>query len=294
MKRLQSLLVLVVLCMATSSYSQQTYTIDGQSYTLTKQVEGTLTLLWTTLEGEYRYFSQKGTDIRELKNTRVDGEYQQEFKSVLDAQTSDVSMNLEKVVLTLPSLESFFHAYNKRKDPNYVVPTKSIALKTRLGGFAGLTNNIYFVNPDNTLLPQIGLEFEIIDEIMLKRHSFVFQFTQVFSSSDYDFTSSQVSLSYRFKFIKCDKIDVFVNTRIATYTYIDRSLDVGSLANENDVATLPSSGGELQGPLAFGLGADIALGKGYLTLAYNDAVALVQDSNGEFPVNFTAGYKFNL
>jgi len=36
------------------------------------------------------------------------------------------------------------------------------------------------------------------------------------------------------------------------------------------------------------------LGNGYLFFTYNDIVGLGIDSNGEFPVDFTLGYKFNL
>ncbi|MFT5250757.1 MAG: hypothetical protein ACI93P_002500, partial [bacterium] len=41
-------------------------------------------------------------------------------------------------------------------------------------------------------------------------------------------------------------------------------------------------------------GADYALGNGYLTFMYNDFVSVVQESNSEFPLDFSLGYKFNL
>ena len=54
------------------------------------------------------------------------------------------------------------------------------------------------------------------------------------------------------------------------------------------------SGGNIQAPILLGLGADIKLGNGFLTFGYNDLIGLTIDDNGEFPVDFTLGYKFNL
>jgi len=44
----------------------------------------------------------------------------------------------------------------------------------------------------------------------------------------------------------------------------------------------------------FGLGADIKLGSGYLTLVYDSLFGVFIDSKDNFPVDFAVGYKFDL
>jgi hypothetical protein len=253
-------------------------------------VDGPLTLLWNTIDGEYRYFAKKGNSITELVNTRVDGEYQEEYKQVLADLTTDGVVAVTDVRLTLSDLREFVNTYNAQKDPGFVAEKTEGEVVLRLGGFAGLMNNIYFVNPDNTSLFQAGVDFEITETSKLRRHSLLVQLRQVFSNSDYDFKSTQFSLNYRFKFVQSQAVDLFVNAKVAAYTYIDRSLpDI-----DQSEGTIAGSGGEFQSPLAFGLGADIPAGPGFISVAYNDIFAITLDNNGEFPVDFTVGYKVRL
>ena len=108
----------------------------------------------------------------------------------------------------------------------------------------------------------------------------VVRFKQTLENSDTNYSSSQFSLNYRFKFVKSSKLDVFINTKFVAYTYIK---------NES------TSGGSFQAPIAFGLGADYAVGNGYITFSYNDIVGLgIENVDGNFPVDFTLGYKFKL
>ena len=118
------------------------------------------------------------------------------------------------------------------------------------------------------------------------------QFRQIFGGSDYDFNSSQLSLNYRFKFIKSDKFDVFINAKVADYVYIKQDISVTDASG--NVVNLAASGGDFQAPFALGIGADVALGNGYLTFGLYDLVAVNLNDNGEFPLDFVAGYKFNL
>ena len=48
------------------------------------------------------------------------------------------------------------------------------------------------------MLPTMGADFEIVDHNLLKRHSLVVRFKQIFENSEYKFSSSQFSLNYRF------------------------------------------------------------------------------------------------
>ena len=292
MKSLIPLFALFFILSAGTLQAQQQYTVEGQTYNLNTEVEGALTLLWNTIDGEYRYFSKKGNDIVELKNTKQDGDYQEEYKKTLQQQTSDAAVSTEKVKLTLPSLHAFFVTYNKKKDPNFSETEKSIDLQFRLGAFAGVGNSVYTENPTNELQPIAGIDLELIDNVKLRRHSIVFRFKQTFESSEYKYSASQLSLNYRFKFVKTPKFDAFINTKFAALTFSSREYTVipfGGSAMVNK-----ESGSDFSAPITFGLGADYKVGNGYITFNYNDIVGLSVDSNGEFPIDFTFGYKFNL
>jgi hypothetical protein len=294
MKTLLSFCVLAFFLFMAPVSAQQEYTVNGQTYSLKTEVEGPLTLLWNTIDGEYRYFVQKGNAITELKNSRSNGRYQEEYKESLMVLTSDEGMNTEEVKLTRASLKNFVNEYNKKADPNYSSETSSILLKTRLGVFGGVSNSIFTQNPLNSLHPVAGVDLEVIDEVKLRRHSVVLRFKQTFQASDHKYSASQFSLNYRFKFVKQSAFDIFVNTKFVAYTYSKREDFVVVDPDTNEITLESSSGGDLSAPATFGLGADIALGNGFLTLNYNDIVGIGVDSNGEFPVDFTVGYKFNL
>lgn len=292
MKNLLSYSLLTFLLFATNLFAQDTYKVAGEQLSLKTEVDGTISLLWNVIDGDYRYFLKKDTHIIELTNTKAGGDYKEEYKQVLQAQTSDEDLSEDKVKLTTISLSEYFNEYNKKTDPNFIVEENNIKLKTRLGAFVGVTNASYSKNPSNQSLPTLGLDFEIVDNNYLKRHSIVLQFKQTFESSDYKYSSSQISLNYRFKFIKKEKLDVFINTKIAGYESITKEITV---IGDNDLVTLVSvTNDSFQGLFNFGIGADYALGNGYLSFSYNDIVSFTQDTYGEFPLDFTLGYKLNL
>ncbi|PQB03465.1 hypothetical protein [Aureitalea marina] len=286
------LFLALAMLLSLSVYGQQQYTIEGQTLNLKTQVEGQLTLLWNVIDGEYRYFSKKGNTIVPLVNTKIDKDYQEEYKTVLADQTADGAVSVNNVKLTLSSLTNFFNTYNSQMDSTFVAEAVGSEMETRLGGFFGVNNNIYFVNPDNTALIMAGIDFEILEKNKLRRHSLVFQLRQLFSNSNYDFSSTQVSMNYRFKYVQTESLDLFINLKIAEYTYIDRTLDAADV--NDDLSTIAGSGGSFRSPLAFGLGADIPAGNGLITVAYSDIVAIAIDNNGEFPIDFSLGYKFRL
>ncbi|MDX1463030.1 MAG: hypothetical protein R3359_08235 [Marinirhabdus sp.] len=277
----------------TTGLSQESYQVEGETYTLKTDVDGTLTLLWNSIDGDYRYFVKKGNRIVELKNTKTDGRYQEEYKATLEELTADNPASASDINLTLPELRKYVRAYNKRVDPSFSDEDPNIQLGLRLGAFAGVSNSIFTQNPDNNLLPVFGVDLELVDEVKLKRHSVVLRFKQTLGNDDYDFSSSQFSLNYRLKFIKSQKIDVFLNTKFVSYTYSTRN-DFPVVQADGSVVLESSSGGDLTAHGIFGLGADYQLGNGFLFFTYNDIVGLGIDSNGEFPVDFTVGYKFNL
>jgi len=295
MKTLLSFAILALCLVVTKTNAQEKYTVEGKQYSLFTEIDGPLTLLWNTIDGEYRYFSKKGDAILELRNTKIDGKFQKEYKETLTLQTSDVPLSVEDLNLTRPSLSTFFVKYNKAKDANFSHETKSIKIKTRLGVFGGVSNSIFRNNPTNALAPVAGIDFEIVDNVKLRRHSIVLRFKQTFENSETKSSSSQVSLNYRLKFIKTPKFDAFINTKFAAYTYSTREFSIeNGPANAPVTTIVKESGGNIAAPAAFGIGADYAVGNGYITFSYNDIVALGVTSNGAFPTDFTLGYKFNL
>lgn len=287
---MKSLLITLVLFFSGFLMAQEVYQVNGESLPLYTEVEGPVTFLWNSIDGNYRYFIKKDETITELKNTSDGRNYKEEYKEVL--KTLVGPEKVKDVKLTRPDLAKLIDYYNAASDPAYQITSNSVLLKTRLGGFTGMTNYPYaVVNPENTLLLQLGAEFEIIDEVKLKRHSLVFQFRQIFGTSDYDFNSTQLNFNYRFKFVYTDAFDIFINAKVAGYNYVSQDIDI----IDNDVPTnISGSGGAFQAPFALGLGSDIALGRGYLTIQIQDLIALNLDDNGDFPVDVAVGYKWNL
>ncbi len=267
--------------------SQENYIVDGNSYTLNTDVEGSITLLWNVVENEYRYFAKKGNDIVELKNTRVDGKYQEEYKQTLRDLTANNPVDASKTNLTLISLRNYFNAYNKKVDPGYEEKSTRVELSTRLGVFAGISNNTATTNPENVFAPLAGIEFEVTDNVMLKRHALVLQFRHSFEAEDYDLTFSQFSLNYRFKFIDNDNLSVFAQAKMITLTF-------SKLAEDNLEGLEDLSNTGVNTPVGLGLGLDYKIGNGFLTFGLNDLVSPGVDTNDEFSVDVTLGYKFNL
>ncbi|MEP2936137.1 MAG: hypothetical protein ABJM06_12985 [Gilvibacter sp.] len=290
MKAHYALIVLLLLCFVATGQAQESYTVNGETLTLKTEVDGPITLLWNTFDKQYRYFAKKGSAITELSNTKRDGKYQEQYKESLTVLTADSPVDASKVRLTLAGLRKYINTYNTQADPNYVSNSETVELTTRLGFFAGITNHRFTANPTNESLPLAGIEFEVLDQKLLPSHAIVFGFRQSFKNDTYMYSASQLSINYRFKFVNTPAVAVYINTKLVTYTYSKTEFD--TVANPE----LPSeiSGGNLQAPVIFGLGADIALGNGFIILGYNDAVALTIDDNGEFPIDFTLGYKFNL
>ncbi len=289
MKRLITLFCGLLLCLTTINAQTDTYTVNDQSYELKTDVEGPITLLWNIFNQEYRYFAKKGNSIIELTNTKENNNYQEEYKAYLKKLTNGTDMNTDKVKLTLSSLRRFFNAYNKKVNPDYKENSFLTNVEYRLGIFGGITNSVFVDNPDNTSNGQFGIDFEFYDATALPSHGIVIQYKQTLSSDEFNYSASQFSINHRFKFIKKPAIQVYLNTKIATFTSFTTEF-----IGDNFIDPEERTGTNFQGPLIFGLGADIKLGKGYLSLNYNDAYSFIIDDNGEFPIDFTIGYKFVL
>jgi len=287
MKTLSSFFIAFACMFSTITFGQEQYTVAGNTYTLKTEVDGTLALLWNVIGDEYRYFAKKGNETVELTNTKVDGKYQGEYKATLRTLTSDQEISVDKTNLTLVSLRAFFNLYNKKADPNYVENNTSVALETRLGAFGGISNNVATTNPENIFAPLFGVEFEVTDAQVLRRHAAVLQFRHSLKTTDYEVSYSQFSLLYRYKFIHTEKVSVFGQGKLVALTFFD-------IAEDNEEGLLNTSGSSLQTPVGLGIGMDYKLGNGFITFIMNDIVAPGLESNGEFSLDFTLGYKFIL
>jgi len=287
MKALKNVSIVFVLLFAATTFAQENYSVNGNTYLLKTEVEGPLTLLWNVIDNEYRYFAKKGDEVVELKNTRVDGKYREEYKQTLSQLTADYPVDASRTNLTLAGLRGYFNSYNKLADTSYVETNKNVELSTRLGAFAGMSNNNSTVNPENIFAPLIGIEFELTDDVMLRRHALVLQFRHSFEAKDYDFTYSQIALNYRFKFIQNDQLAVFAQAKFFTLTF-------GKLAEDNAEGLEDLKSTSVNTPLGIGIGMDYRIGNGFLTFGINDLVSPGVDTNGEFSVDVTLGYKFIL
>lgn len=290
----QKILVLLFFFLAAGNgiFAQDTYIIDGDTIDLKQEVSGTMNLLWTTEENEYRYFVQKKKRMVELKNIRINGVPQ--YKLELDSLTADVNIYTGDVKFALYSLKHFVNQYNRQVQDDYVYNTSTPNFRQRLGFFTGLSNNIYTPNPENILAPIIGVELEVYDPNLAPRHSTIIQLRQSFKREELRYSSTQLSLSYRFKVIRFSKVDLHVETELATAVYSQNTEDIRNVAGEI-IDVKEDSGFSFKVPLNFGIGTDIQItDNNFITFGYNDFISLVLDDNGSFPLDFTLGYKYNL
>lgn len=294
MKKIFSILIFA-LFISISTQAQISHNVDGETHELTEEITGKASLFYAIIDGEYRYFIKKNDEVTELSNTRGEnGKYQEEYKEILSILTAEASLDISKVKLTLSSLKEHIDEYNKAVDQNYRMQANRPKPKARLGGFAGMSNNPFVDNPENVIVPIFGAEFEVYD-VKASRHSIVFGFKQSLSGGDdFDYTSSQFSLAYRFRIINKESFALYPQATLATYTF--SSSEVTTVDPTTSISTTSTiSGSSFDAPIILGIGADIKLGNGYITLSANELVALINFENqGNFPVDLRLGYKFNL
>lgn len=286
--------MILLLSFNCATAQEKTVNINGEEMTLNIEVDGTLDLLWNIIDGEYRYFIEKDAAIAELKNTEKNGDYQEEYKKTLSEFTADAKIETDKVKLVLYSLRDFTNKYNQLVDSTYTFEDKKARIRTNLGVFGGITNNVYTNNPENILVPVLGVELELMDSNISPRHSAFVQFRHTSAKTDYDYLSAQLSLNYRFKLIYTNDFNMHIDAEIVNFYYSEGTVN---LVDENGAitGTEERSGFSLKTPLSFGVGMDFRiLHNGFITLSYNDFVSLVLDKNEHFPVDFTIGYKMSL
>lgn len=288
-------LIVFLCCTVSVSFSQKEYKVDGESFQLKTEVEGSIDLLWNVIDGNYRYFVEKDGEIEELTNTKNNsGSFQEEYLITLKELTGNSEVNSKSVKLILPSLRDFVNQYNASADPNYVITQYKIELKSRLGLFAGVTNNPFIENPDNLTTPLFGAELELYDDNIAKRHATFLQLTHILENDELKYSTTEIALGYRFRFIYSEKFNMHANLKLvtlsfsnSTVTYVDE--DTMEEFTEDKSAT------SFDAPVIFGIGADLKISdNSFITFYYNELFALSLDNQGNFSTNIALGYKFKL
>ena len=290
MQKIRVIFFSLIFFLALPAAAQEVFIINKDTLKLNREVRGPLSLYWVEKDHAYRYFVQKGKRLVELLNNHGDEQY----KEQLTGLTTDAKIGTQDVQFRLYSLKHFTNTYNSLVQEDYVFNEATENIKQRIGLFTGLSNNIYTDNPENALAPVAGLEFEFYDPNLAPRHSAFMQLRHIFKQSDYDYTATQLSLNYRFKALYLKKFDLHVDVRLASLYYSEESFSVTNDAGEV-VAVQEDSGFTFTAPLSFGIGTDIPITpNSFITIGYNDIFSIVLDTNGNFPLDFTVGFKYSL
>lgn len=282
------ILICFLLAFSLNSFAQDTYTINGETLVLKTEIDGELDLLWNIVDNEYRYFVRTSDgSITELKNTKGSGNYyEEEYKTTL-RQLSN-GMNADKVKLTLYSLRDFIDKYNASVDTSYNSSVVESQVKFRLGFSGGITNNPFINNPDNVKAPLIGAELELY-ETKFSRHSGFLQLRHAFETDELAYSSTELSLGYRYRVVNTSTFSIYGQVKLATVNFID-----STIIDENDME-VSSNDTAFELPLIFGIGTDIKISEnGYLTFILGELFSAGFDNQGNFPLDFSLGYKFNL
>lgn len=283
------LFLLIFLLAVQYNYSQNTYTINDQQLELKTEIDGKLDLLWNTFNGQYRYFVRtEDGQIQELKNTKgTDNKFQEEYKSLLSKLTNGQST--EKLKLTIFDLKKFLDNYNASVDSSYTSVQKESKVKFRLGFSGGITNNPFVGNPENKIAPLIGTELEVFEENSLIRHSGFLQVRYAFESDELQYSTTEFSLGYRYRFLNKSTFSIYGQVKFTTLNFTTATV-IGSNNSELNINVTA-----FDIPLIFGIGSDIKVGENsFITIIYGELFAAFLDNQGNFSTDISVGYKFNL
>ena len=147
-------------------------------------------------------------------------------------------------------------------------------------------------NLENVLL--FGTELEAFSNNTDSRHAGFLNIRHTTENDDFKYSATQFALGYRYRFIKKANFNIYRQSKFATLTASKITTTSVDPDNVGEFITFENSKTDFDAALIFGLGADVKLGNGYLTLVYDSLFALFIDNQGNFPVDFAIGYKFNL
>ena len=267
--------------------AQENYVVNGKKLQLKTEVEGTLDLLWGVIDGRFHYYVRTSDNtITELINTKSGKRhFEEEYKDTLENLTHTSAKN---VTLSLVSLKVFIDDYNATQDPNYERLYFKTELELLLEVFGGITNSPFVYNANNAILSQFGTELEL-DAKGRTRHVLFMRFRHVFKSNDFEYSTTELALGYRFRLITSKTLNLFVQTKFATLNFVKNTVP----GPNNVPVDISETGFEI--PLTFGIGTDIRITEqSFLTIRYNELFAALIQNQDHFSTNLTLGYKFNL
>ena len=273
-----------------SIYSQETYSYNGENLELKTEVKGgNLKFLSLKSNDQFRFFVQTNDGvIIELKNT----DETENYKSILEKLTSDVEISMRRLKFTKNSLKNFISFYNYKFSIKNEEGNKPESVNFRLGVSAGVTNNPFVFNAENASSFLIGGEFEMYGDTESPRHSGFLQLRHSFSSDEFEYSTTEFSLGYRYRIINKKTFNIYIQNKFATLNISKNELP--ELIDETIVLT-DIKKTEFNIPLIFGIGADFKISENsYLTFIYGELFALGQENNGNFSTDIALGYKFNL
>ncbi|NRD19187.1 hypothetical protein HNV08_03935 [Winogradskyella eckloniae] len=270
------------------NFSQENYTINGETLELNTEVKGKLSLLWTSENGGFRYFVKKNNTITELINSKgKDKNYLAEYKTTLSNLTN--GKETESLKFRLYDIKSLIDAYNLSEDNAYNSAVKKGKIGLRLGAFGGFTNSPFVENPENALGLLLGGELEFFEADSLPRHSGILQARHAFDTDEFNYSTTEFALGYRYRLVNKSCFSVYGQVKLVTVNMFNSTLKD---ANNNDVDNSATS---LDVPFIFGIGSDIKVGKNsYLTITYGELFAAFLKNQGNFSTDLSIGYKFNL
>lgn len=292
---MKKILLLVFALLSFSSIkAQETYSVNGETLQLKTEVDGKVDLLWNIIDNEYRYFIRTSDNtITELVNTRnAKDDYQEEYKTTLENATS--GMSADKVNLTLPSLITYLEAYNKNQDSNFTSTHSKSKAQLHLSVFGGITNSPFVKNPNNVKTPLFGAELEVSEGKESPRHSGFLQIRHVLDKkNEFSYSTTELSLGYRFRFIKSKGFNVFADVKAATLNFSKSTVPIAGTGGVVTIQDVSDTAFDV--PFIFGLGADIRISEySFITLGYNQLFAVLLDNQGNFSTDVTVGYKMKL
>jgi hypothetical protein len=286
---MKRVLLIVLLCFSFEiNYSQESYTIEGETIELKTEVEGRLDLLWNVSKDQFRYFvrTEDGTII-ELKNTKSQGADLEDYKITLQQLTN--GLPAKKVRFRLYNLVYYINSFNATESSNNTSTFARSKVNVRLGFSAGITNNPFVDNPENIKVPLAGLELELYEANVKSIQSVFLQARRTFDSDEFSYSTTELSLGYRYRLINLSWMSFYGQVKLATVHFTDNTI-----LNENNIEESVSST-TFEIPLIFGVGTDIRVGKNsYITLIYSELFGLLVENQGNFSTDISLGFKFKL
>jgi hypothetical protein len=286
---MKRILLIALLCFAFQiHYSQESYTIEGETIELKTEVEGRLDLLWNVTRDNFRYFirTEDGT-ITELKNTKSKGSDLEDYKITLQQLTN--GLPAKKVRFRLYNLVYYINSFNAVEGSDNASTFARSKVNVRLGFSGGITNNPFVDNPENVKVPLVGLELELYEANVKSIQSAFLQVRHTFDSDDFDYSTTELSLGYRYRLLNLSWISFYGQVKLATVHFTDNVIQ-----NENNIQESVSST-TFEIPLIFGIGTDIRVGKNsYITLIYSELFGLLVENKGNFSTDISLGFKFKL